>query len=52
MKIASDNKAEVFLSRRRDNGVTIRQGKSQVWLSEREALEVAAGLKELTGGKE
>lgn len=50
MKIASDNRAEIFLSKRQDNGVAIRQGKSQVWLSRREALDVAAGLTELAGG--
>lgn len=50
MRIKIDNKAEIFLSKRRDNGVTIQQGKSHVWLSAAEALAVAEGLKQIAKG--
>ena len=50
MKIRSDDGADVFLSERRDRGVTIQQGTSRIWLSASEAQRVAEGLQDMTKG--
>ncbi|WP_157932048.1 hypothetical protein [Mycobacteroides abscessus] len=51
MRIKTDNGAGIFLSERRDHGVTIQQGKSHIWLSASEALAVAEGLQQIAKGE-